>query len=175
MFLVRIEAVRRLVHDEDGRIVQDRLRQADAPLEALGECVDGLVEHSVEFGLGNGRLDARLHVGAFIAAHFGDEAEELARGHVAIGGCAFREITDHALRLERLVFHVVSADGHATGAGREEARDHLHRGGFAGAVRAQKAQHFAFLDFEIDSGHGGNRAEAFCQFLDFDHGSEERA
>jgi hypothetical protein len=43
-----------------------------------------------------------------------------------------------------------------------------------GAVRPQKAQHFALLDLEVDSRHGGDGAEAFCQSLDFDHGPKWR-
>ena len=35
MLLVGIETIGRLIHDEHVRIMQDRLRQADAPLEAL--------------------------------------------------------------------------------------------------------------------------------------------
>jgi hypothetical protein len=50
VFLVGIESVGRLVHDQDRRIVQDRLRQADAPLESLRQRVDGLIEHGIEFG-----------------------------------------------------------------------------------------------------------------------------
>ena len=34
--------------------------------------------------------------------------------------------------------------------GREIARDHLHGGGFAGAVGPEKAQHLALVDAEVD-------------------------
>ena len=50
VLLVGIEAVGRLVHDQHLRIVQDRLREADAALEAFGEGLDGLVEHGPEAG-----------------------------------------------------------------------------------------------------------------------------
>ena len=48
VFLVRVEAVGRLVEDQHLRVVQDRLREADAALEALGQGLDRLVQHPVE-------------------------------------------------------------------------------------------------------------------------------
>jgi hypothetical protein len=175
MFLVGIESVGRLVHDEDRRIVQDRLRQADAPLESFGQRVDRLVEDGVEFRLGDGRVDPRLHIAAFVAPHFGDEAQELARSHVAIGRRAFRQVADGALGRQGLGFDIVAAHPHPAGGRRQKARDHLHGGGFAGAVRPQKAQHFAFLDLEVDSRDSFDGTEALGQFVYFDHGSNEQA
>ena len=48
VLLVRVEAVGRLVEDQHLGIVQDRLREADAPPIALRQRVDGLVEHALE-------------------------------------------------------------------------------------------------------------------------------
>jgi hypothetical protein len=65
----------------------------------------------------------------------------------------------------------VAADPHAAGARRQEARDHLHGGGFAGAVRPQKAQHFAAADLEVDARTAAMGPKLLGQSGDFDHGS----
>ena len=48
VFLVGIETVGRLVEDQHRRIVQQRLGQTDAALEALGEGLDRLLQHVSE-------------------------------------------------------------------------------------------------------------------------------
>ena len=48
VLLVRIEAVGRLVEDQHLRVVQERLRQTDAALEALRQRLDDLLEHARE-------------------------------------------------------------------------------------------------------------------------------
>ena len=48
VLLVRIEPVGRLVENQHRRIVQDRLREADAAAKALGQRLDHLVQHTLE-------------------------------------------------------------------------------------------------------------------------------
>ncbi len=48
VLLIRIEAVGRLVEDQDLGVVQDRLREPDAAPIALRQRVDGLVEDALE-------------------------------------------------------------------------------------------------------------------------------
>ena len=65
VLLVGIEAVGRLVHDQHLGVVQDRLRQADAALEALGEGLDGAVEHRLEPGVCSTAMPARRVASCF--------------------------------------------------------------------------------------------------------------
>ena len=48
VLLVGIETVRGLIEDQHRRVVDQRLREADAAPEAFGERVDGLREHLLE-------------------------------------------------------------------------------------------------------------------------------
>ncbi len=45
-FWFGVEAVGGLVEDQHRRVVEDRLRQADAAPETLGQRLDGLLEHA---------------------------------------------------------------------------------------------------------------------------------
>ena len=47
----------------------------------------------------------------------------------------------------------------SAGGRREIAGQHLHGGGFAGAIGTEKAQNFAALDFEVHAGDRGVGAE----------------
>ncbi len=169
VLLIGIEAVGRLVHHQDRRIVQDRLGEADAALEALGQSVDRLLQDRLEFGLGGGFGGALLGFRAGKAADLRDEIQELARRHVAIGGRAFRQIAEARLRGDGVGLDIMAADRDAARRRREIARDHLHGGGFAGAVGAEEAQHLAFGDGKVDAGDGGNGAEIPGQFFNDDH------
>ena len=64
VLLVRVEAVRRLVEDQHRRVVQERLREADALLVALGERVDRLAAHRDKVGEGDRALDWARRVAA---------------------------------------------------------------------------------------------------------------
>jgi len=64
------------------------------------------------------------------------------------------EITDSFFDFERRVEDVKARNSRGSRAGRQEARQHSHRGCLAGAVRSQEADDLAPLDFErnvIDS------------------------
>ena len=103
VFLVRIEAVGRLVENQHGRIVHDRLGQTDAALEALRQGIDRLFEHAVQMQAFDHIVDALRAARAGQAAHVGDESEELARRHFAVARRAFGQIAEHALGRERLL------------------------------------------------------------------------
>ena len=87
----------------------------------------------------------------------------------------FREKLQDALAVvisdqERAGLDIVTQDAHAARRRREIARDHLHRGGLAGAVGSQEAEDLAFRDGEIDSRNRGNGTETLRQTFDLDHG-----
>ena len=90
--------------------MQDRLGKADAALEALGQRVDRLLQHRLEFGLGRRAGGFRLGFGAGKAAYLGDEGQELPGRHVAIGRRAFRQIAEVGLGRDGVVLDVVAAD-----------------------------------------------------------------
>ena len=58
VLLVRVQPVGRLVEHQHGRIVHDRLGEADPALEALGQGLDRPVRHLLELGAGDRHVDA---------------------------------------------------------------------------------------------------------------------
>jgi len=67
---------------------------------------------------------------------------------------------------------VDAANGGRAGVGPDEAGEHLHRGGFAGAVGAEETEDFAAVDGEADAVDGALGAVGFNEAFDFDHGKE---
>ena len=171
MLLVGVEAIGGLVHDEHGWVVQDRLCEAHAPLEALGQGIDPLAEHCLQSGARDRRVDGLGRGLAFQTANAGDETEELQRRHVGIGWGTLGQVADGGLGLELLLDDVVAANGYAAFRGGEEAGDHLHRGGLAGTIGAQEAQHLALADKQRDAAHGCEVPEPPDQVFDNDHGN----
>ena len=57
--------------------------------------------------------------------------------------------------------HVVAADAGLAGGGGDEAGEHAHGGGLAGAVGPEEPQHFAGLDLEAHVVHRRERVVTF--------------
>ena len=102
VLLVRIEAVGRLVEDQHLRVVQQRLRQADAALEALRQRLDDLLEHARQAEARDDVVEPRAAPLAGQAAHVGDEFEEGAHRHFAVARRAFGQVAHAGLGRERL-------------------------------------------------------------------------
>jgi hypothetical protein len=110
MFLIRIEPIRGFVQDQRLGIVDEGLSQSHAAPKAFGESLDDLVDD------GRQREPVDHHVapltasGTGQAADIGDEVEKLCDRHLAIAGCAFRQIAHTRFGGDRLAFDVVSTD-----------------------------------------------------------------
>ena len=85
------------------------------------------------------------------AADFRSEIQEAMHRHVRVGGGIFRQIADEPFGGNRIFEHVKTADRHRTAGRRKEAGEDAHGGGFARAVGAEKAEHFAPLDGKRDA------------------------
>jgi len=129
--------------------MKQRLGEADALLVALGERFDALAADRIEVGEGDRAIDlGSAFRGGAEAPGLGDEAEEFLHGHLAVGWCALREVTDAALHRHRVLRHVVSIDERGTGGGPQESRDHLHGRRLAGAIGPEEAEDVAAVDRE---------------------------
>ncbi len=170
MFLVGVEAVGGLVEDQHTRVMENRLSQADTAFEALGQRLDALRQHLLQLHLLHRALDAQLLLGAAQAAHLGDEFEKTTHRHVAIARRAFGQVTDLPLGLEGLGLDIATEDARGAGGRRKKAGEHLHGGGFAGPVGAEKAQHFAWLDLERQVIDCRVLRKTLGQVSYFDHG-----
>ncbi len=174
MFLVRIEPVGWLVENEDGGIVDDRLRETGAMAKTFRERLDTLVQNGAE----ETHLDYALDRARFLrpakTAQLGGEVEETAHRHVGVGGRVLGQVTDQAFGRDRVALDVVATYADLAGGRRDEAGDHPHGGGFAGAVGAEKPEHLPAFDAERNVVHRPLCAEIFAQILNFNHGEPVR-
>jgi hypothetical protein len=168
MLLIGIEAIRRLVHDEDLGIVQDGLRHPDPAFVALRQRIDLLFEHRLEGGSFHGAVDASIGLRAVKTSDLRDKLQKAPRRHVAIGRGALGHVAHFGFRRDRLIGNGDAADPGAAGIGFEEAGEHFHGRRFAGAVGAEKAQHFALCDLERDAIDRIDRAKALAQIARLD-------
>lgn len=95
--LVRVEAVRRFVEDEDFGIVKEGLCEAGAVAVSLGESADGLASDGLEEAGLDGAFDGAPSLTSAESAHGGTEFEEALDGHVFVERGGFREVTDFLL------------------------------------------------------------------------------
>ena len=77
------------------------------------------------------------------ATNSGDKLKKPLHPHVAITGRAFGQVTHLLLRLQNLRLHVETAHRGRAAIRRQKSGKHFHSGGFAGAVGAEEAEHFA--------------------------------
>ena len=62
---------------------------------------------------------------------------------------------------------VEAVDARRAGGGRHQRRQHANERGFAGAVRAEQAEHLAVADVEGQRVHGAKVAKPLGQMIDF--------
>jgi len=168
--LFRVEPDRRLVQDEDRRVVDEGLGQPDPLLEAAGEVGDQPAprlaqRHPLQDLVEGHRQAFRLDV-----LDPPDEGQVLGDRHLGVERQDFRQIADQAFDLLGLVEAVVAVDLRGAGRGRQGGRQDAHRGGLAGPVRTQKGQDLPFVHGEADVGDGGLGTVELGQMLDLDHG-----
>src|SRR5512134_446870 len=109
MFLVRVQPVRRLIQDQDRRIVDQGLREPHPAFEPLGKGLDRSIEHILEFDHLDYSGNALARLGPIVSAHIGNESQQTETGHVAIERRPFRKVAYPPLRLYRLAGKVEAA------------------------------------------------------------------
>ena len=152
--LFGIEAAGGLVEDQDVGVVDDRLGDADALPEALGQLADQLGADVAEGAALDHLVGAAFDIGARDAFELADESEVFDDLHFGVKRRGFGQVADALLDLLRVLQHVEAGDGGLAGRGREEAGEDAHRGGFPGAVRAEEADDLALFHLEGDVVYG---------------------
>ena len=169
LLLVRVQPFRRLVEEQHGRIVQQRLRQRRPPAVALRQRVDRLVAHLREHAL----LEDRVHPAVALLpgepAQFREEAQEPRHRHLVVERRVLRHVADLLLRRHRIGPHVDPVHRHRPRRRRQVPRDHPDRRRLARPVRPQHPQHRAFAHLERHVVHGRPQSELFDQMLYLDH------
>src|SRR4051794_15135490 len=119
-----IEAVGRLVEDQQLRTAEERLCDAEALAHAEGVRADALIEAMGEIDQRRDALD--LFVAG--AEHPREVRQVLASGHEAIEVGRLDDAADAAHRALEVVAHVVAADEDAAGGWFDEADEHADGG-----------------------------------------------
>src|SRR5882672_3614887 len=150
---------------QGGNIGGAQLPQADEPHQLLRALAPlclvaprGAEHHRPEAG-GEARVRANQHV--VDHRHAGERPVMLEGAHHAARGDAVRRQAEDRL----------AGEAHLAARRRIGAGDDVEGGRLAGAVRADHAEDLAFVDLEVERGHGGEPAEALGQLLDLENRS----
>ena len=160
---LRVEAVGGFVEDDEVGVAEEGVGEAEALLHAhrigveLGAGAVGeahLVEEAVDF-VGGSALGDALEVGQVAAS-----------GEVGVEGGGLYDGADAA----EGGFQVVglAEEGEGAGGGREEAEEHAHSSGLAGAVGAEEAVDVAASDLDGEFVDGQDVAVAFGKSVGLD-------
>ncbi len=91
------------------------------------------------------------------------EFEKSPGGHFTVAWRPLREISDAAPCRQGIGNDVVPVDHRRARTRGQETRQHLHRGGFSGAVRPEKTEHFSGSDLETQIIYGDEAAIILAQ------------
>ena len=150
----RIDAVGRLVEDEQLRSAEEGRGEAEALAHALREPADFAVRIVLEADADE--LAAGVVVASRQALEAGDAREEGERRRRVRQMQALRQVAD--ARAHRRIFGIAVEDLHGARGGSDDAEERLDEGRLARAVQADEPEGDAALDGEIDAAKRGPRA-----------------
>jgi hypothetical protein len=159
----RIEPGRRLVQKEDRRSVGHAGSQVEPPAHAPRVGPDRAVRRVLEL-----ELPEQL-VGTAASGSRGDvvqpqhQTEVLAPGQMLVDACVLARQTDDTAHVGGIAHHVEPVDGGSTPVRHRQGRQHPDRGGLAGAVRSEHAQHRAAARVEGHVPHRHRATERLAQ------------
>jgi hypothetical protein len=130
-FLVGVEIAGGLVQNENRRIVDQRLAQADALPVTVRERRDVLAERLRQTADLDDLLEPRFELTLVEPANLGRELQVIVHSHVCVQWRTLRQVPEALPDAERVIEDVAA-----------------HRGGLAGAVRAEEAYDFALAHLE---------------------------
>ena len=146
----RVEAAGGFVQNQQIGIVDERLCQADALLHAFGIGFNRAFAGGFEFHQLQQLVNAPVRLRPGDAENFRVKAQQLLGGEKFVVVGHLRQVAD-ALAGDGLA-HVNAEQARPTAGRRHETEQDVHRGGLAGAVRAEEAEDFAGADFQVEAG-----------------------
>ena len=155
-----IQPHRGLVQEQHSGLVQQRGGDLQATQHAARQGPREPVEHRLKLHRGDRPLDPLLALVAWDASHARVEVEILAGSQRPVDRDRLGDVADRPAHSERLVAHVEAGDERASGARREQRREHADRRGLARAVGTEQGEHLAWRNGEGDASHGRELAEA---------------
>ena len=166
------------IQTHGGLIQDEQLRRTAQSLSNAGPLAVAAAEVAQEAGGDLGEAaegDDFLHMGAdgllFYFAQLADKAQIAGDGHFVVKRGPFGQIADHPLAGGGVFLQILSADSDFPRGGRQIAGDQVQEGRFAGAVAAQEADGFVFLNMKGDALQRSQGAVFFCYTLKLNQGS----
>src|SRR6266404_262650 len=169
--LPRIEADRRLVEDEDGRVVDEGLREADALAKAFREVAEEPVADGREAAELHDAVDGVLDRGFRHALDAGDEAQVRLGRHVGVERRVLGQVADPPPHLGALGEDVEPRDLRGAARRRLKAGEDAHRRRLPGAVRAEEAEDLPLRRAEAHVADGDDVAVALREIPHLKHAS----
>ena len=157
------------VQDDHLGAAQQRGGNANALAVTFGQVADQPLFHFLQPGALHGVLYI-LHAVSFLfhAFQLADKQQVFLHGHIGIQRRNFRQVADAGFGLLGLFLNIMAVNGNGAARGRKIPGDHVHCGGFAGAVGPQQAVNTAVLHSEADIIDRGVFSVTLGQMLDFD-------
>ena len=160
-----VEPVDRFVEDEDRGVAEQRRGDAQPLLHAEREGPD----RSLGDGIHAGELQDLADTVLADAVGLGDGQQVAPGAPCRMQRVGVEQRADVVQGSDDLAVPAAAGERPACG-GSVETEDHPHRGGLAGAVRAEKAGDVPGTHREAKVIQSGNRAEALGELVDLDHG-----
>src|SRR4051794_10618988 len=164
-----VEVRERLVHQEDGRLTDDRATEGDALALAAGQLLGLAIEQLLQLDGLRRLVDAAVDLGLRDLAQLETEREILADGHVRIERVALEDHRDVAI-LRRDVVDDPIADPQHAGGDLLEPCDHPETGRLAAARWSDQDHELAVADLQVQVLHGVEIAVDLVDVLER-HGS----
>src|SRR5216683_1171912 len=140
--------------------MDDGAAESETLFPTAGEGADSAMQVGLEASEGEDFLDALARPVTRDAVDTGVEAEVLGDGEVFIEAEFLRHVADVALDVGGVFADVHAEDGAGAFSGCDESAEGFDDGGFAGAVGAEEAEEFSFVDVEGDVVDCGEVTEA---------------
>ncbi len=168
-----VEPGRRLVEDEDPRLVHEAARDLEPPPHAARERLHGLVGPLQQIDRREQVVDRALALLRREAVELREDRHVLPGREVQVRGHRLRDHADRLAHAVRVAHDVEAVHARMPGARHHERREHPDQRRLARAVRAEQAEHLAVLHVEVHLVDGAERAEVLAQVLDLDveHGA----
>jgi hypothetical protein len=139
--LLGVEAHRGLVDDQQPRIVEQRLGDADTLAHAAREAAERPAAGASQVDQLQQLVDAGAHPPRLDPLDRRQVLQELAGAEIGIDAEILRQIAEHPAQRARVADHVLALPQHAAGGGPGDRGQDAHQRRLAGAVGPQQTEH----------------------------------
>ena len=164
-----VETCSRFIKEQHFRVAKERLCKSNALAIAFGEFVNFFAGHGLKTTGTDHAVECRGHARRWYALCTRDKAQVGRDIKDVVERRLLGQISDLARSFIILCRHIESGNVYRSGGGCGEARNHPHRGGFAGTIRPEEADNFAFFYIEGNIVKDSLGAVALCNVVESDH------